>query len=121
MAETLARVVDDVQIKAVKEVGRLLDSKEGAGPGEPNFHPDAGVAWSRASAKTRAAVVLVQGAQAELRTKRSGTGGPKVLGVVALPVPSTRTDDWERFAQSVNERRTSEIIDLEPVAIPEKS
>lgn len=110
----MKRILDDVQLGAVRTVGGLL-----AKPGDENYNPDADKTWKEATVRTRAALILTQGSMAAERAKTQAQAGPRTLGVVVVAPRVESAAKWEELAAAVDAGRP--ILDVEAVPVQEEN
>lgn len=104
------REIQRAQWSAVARVRGLY--KE---PGEEGYNPDATANWQDCSMRTRAALILTQGALATERAKQQAAT-PKVFGMILMQQKIPDHGEWERMATAVSEGK---FIEAEAVpALP---
>lgn len=104
------REIQRAQWSAVAKVrGLFVDEKA------PGYNPDATANWQDCSMRTRAALILTQGALATERAKQQAAT-PKVFGMILMQQKIPDHAEWERMATAVSEGR---VIEAEAVpALP---
>jgi|SRR5882757_9875112 len=108
--ERLMREIQRAQWSAVAKVRGLFKQ-----PGEEGYNPDAATNWQDCSMRTRAALILTQGALATERAKQQAAT-PKVFGMILMQSKVEDHGAWERMATAVSEGR---VIEAEAVpALP---
>lgn len=104
------REIQRAQWSAVAKVRGLFKQ-----PGEEGYNPDAATNWQDCSMRTRAALILTQGALATERAKQQAAT-PKVFGMILMQSKVEDHGAWERMATAVSEGR---VIEAEAVpALP---
>lgn len=100
--EKLRRCVLGGQLDAAAHVRKVVRGE----------HADSHVPWNEVSGRTRAALLLTQGAMAAERAKTMSEA-PKVFGMVIMQDRIEDQGQWERMAQETSARSA-----IEAVAVP---
>lgn len=90
--DRLRRLVLATQLQAAQAVAGLFSE-----PGAPGHNQDAKVPWKQASTRTRAALILTQGAMAAERARRQAPT-TQVFGMVLMQPRVESHEAWERMA-----------------------
>jgi hypothetical protein len=103
------------QLAAARTVaGLFADPETPAGDPNPAYNDDADVPWKQATCRTRAALILTQGAMAAERAKN--TAPPtQVFGMVLMQPRVDAHEEWERMAAAGGSGKV-----IEAVATPER-
>ena len=88
-------------------------------PGDPGYNPDADVPWNQLSGRTRAALILTQGAMAAERAKMQAESAPTVLGMIVMPAQLSDPNEWEKSAARLAEARKQHAIEAQVVEAKE--
>jgi hypothetical protein len=105
----IREAVMGAQLAAARTVaGLFADPETPAGDPNPAYNEDAHMSWKFASTRTRAALILTQGAMAAERAKRQGAT-TQVFGMVLMQPRVDSHDEWERMAAAGG----GKVIDVE--------
>jgi hypothetical protein len=103
--ERLRRLVVGAQLAAARVVASLF-----VPPGTAGRNADADEPWKQCSTRTRAALLLTQGAMAAERAKQQGAT-TQVFGMVLMQGRIESHDEWEKMAAAAPRGK---VIDAVP-------
>jgi hypothetical protein len=107
----IRKAVMGAQLAAARTVaGLFADPETPAGDPNPDYNDDAEMPWKLASTRTRAALILTQGAMAAERAKRQ-RATTQVFGMVLMQPRVDSHDEWERMAAAA--AAPGKVIDVE--------
>lgn len=106
------------QLAAARVVQGLFEEPEtAAGDPNPAYNDDAETPWKQATTRTRAALILTQGAMAAERA-RSTAPTAQVFGMVLMQPRVEDAGAWERMARGVADAPAPKVIEAVATTSP---
>jgi hypothetical protein len=106
----IREAITGAQLAAARTVaGLFVDPETPEGDPNPAYNEDAEVPWKQATCRTRAALILTQGAMAAERAKQQAPTA-QVFGMVLMQPRVEAHEEWERMAAATEPGKVIEAV-----------